>query len=248
MKMNRKQEIVEKRLGIPPDYQYKAMRSRPWLQKNWHKNKFVAVGEIMNFSKEDSVLDPGTGSGNFELMFANRVKKIVGVDYNDEAIGFLRGMLKKRKLANVVLVVSGIRGLPTMVTRGRYSKVVMVDTIEHIRIDEAKELVKKIRTLLHPGGEVLLITPNYHSVWMLVERLLDNLTIVPKFNGEQHLAKFTAKNMVEMLKVAGYKDISISSFNLFSFIFPPVLCGWMLKVERTMLGSLGCLLCVHARR
>lgn len=246
--MNSKQEIVEKRLGIPPDYQYKAMRSRPWLQKNWHINKFVAVGEIMNFSKEDFVLDLGTGSGNFELMFANRVNKIVGVDYNDEAIGFLRRMLRRRKSTNVVLVVSDVRRLPAMVTRGRYSKVIMVDTIEHIRINEAKKLVKKIRTLLRPEGEVLLITPNYHSVWVLVERLLDKLTIVPKFDGEQHLAKFTAKNMTEILEEAGYKDISISSFNLVSFVFPPVLCGWMLKVERTLLGSFGCLLCVHARR
>ena len=83
-------EIVEKRLGISPDYQYKAMRKSFWLKRNWHKNKFDVIKEVCGFKRKMDVLDLGTGSGNFELLYSRSVKHIYGIDYNDEALLFLK--------------------------------------------------------------------------------------------------------------------------------------------------------------
>ncbi|KKQ53087.1 MAG: hypothetical protein UT19_C0017G0003 [Candidatus Woesebacteria bacterium GW2011_GWB1_39_10b] len=80
--------IIEKQLGIPGDYQYKALRSKNYLQSNWHRNKWLVIGNLLNQYKPEKVLDLGTGSGNFELIFSGMVKKIVGIDYNDEALNF----------------------------------------------------------------------------------------------------------------------------------------------------------------
>jgi len=41
------------------------------------------------------VLDLGTGSGNFELAYAKKLKKIVGVDYNDKLLAFLKNKLRQ---------------------------------------------------------------------------------------------------------------------------------------------------------
>lgn len=247
MKKNSEQ-IVEKKLGIPADYQYKALRNNFWAQRNWHRNKFEVVLEVLPLKMSDSVLDLGTGSGNFELLFARRLKRIVGVDYNDEAIYFLNNLLKNENISNVDLVCSDVRKLPLDVTKKKYDLIVIIDVIEHIRIEDADKLLPKLRLLLNEDGKLLIITPNYNSIWRLLEVLLDKVSLVPKFQGEQHLAKFTSVNLPMMLKEHHYKKIRVTSFNLFSYILPRRLNDIFLKWELRYLGDMGSLLTVVATK
>jgi len=90
-----KKDIVEKELGIPPDYQYKAITEGVWLQKNWHRNKFNVMRDLLDTKKSKVVLDLGTGSGNFEMLFSSLFKTIIGVDYNNEALSFFKISIKK---------------------------------------------------------------------------------------------------------------------------------------------------------
>ena len=52
------------------------------------------------------ILNLGTGFGNFELLFHDKFKKIVGTDYNDEALDFLISKLKEREIKNVELKIA----------------------------------------------------------------------------------------------------------------------------------------------
>src|SRR5258706_1139906 len=99
--MKNSSPIIEKQLGITGDYQFKAIRSRNYFQSNWHNNKLAVLQNLITKYQPQTVLDLGTGSGNFELTFANQLQKIVGVDYNDEALKFLEQELKKREIKNV---------------------------------------------------------------------------------------------------------------------------------------------------
>lgn len=241
--------IIEKKIGITGDYQYRAIRSRMWVQRFWHKNKFEVLWRTMRADKTKTVLDLGTGSGNFELLNAKRFKRIVGVDYNEEALDFLDKELKKKRITNVDLIQSDIRKLPATVMRNRYDYVVLVDVIEHIRISEARILIRSIRGLLKKDGKIILITPNYKSVWVPIEGLSDLFSIFPKFAGKQHLSKFDPKVLTNTLFQQGFKDVETKTFNLFSYLSPfSRFNRRLLGLELRLIGNSGCLVCTSGRR
>ncbi len=215
----KKDVIVEKRLGISPDYQYKQLRGKNFLFANWHNNKLVVLDYILKLTKAKTVLDLGTGSGNFELKFAKKLDKIVGVDYNDEAIAFLKTKLHENKINNVKLIVNDLKEIEKIGHLPKFDLILMVDVIEHLRITDAEGLVLKLKGLLKSGGEICIITPNYKSPWLLIENILDVFTILPHFEGEQHLAKYYKQNLENLFAKAGFKPVFFSSFNLFSFVF-----------------------------
>ncbi len=240
--------IVEKKLGIPADYQYKALNNGFWLQKNWHRNKFDAINMGIVKSGSKKVLDLGTGSGNFELAFAKDFKIIFGVDYNDEAISFLADKLRSNKIRNVKLLRADIRDLPKDVTDNKFDLIIIVDTIEHIKKKDALEVIIRSKKLLNPGAELVIITPNYGSIWVILEGVLDKLTIVPKFAGKQHLSKFDRESLSVAFTKAGFSQIKISSFNLFSFLSPfNQLNHWLLMFELKFLDSFGCLIYISGK-
>lgn len=214
------QIIVEKRIGIPPDYQYRALRGKNFLKSNWHSNKLYLLRAYVGFSKKYRVLDLGTGSGNFELEFANNVRQIIGIDYNDEAIKFLKGKLKDRKIRNVKLICKDIRSLKKIKKLGKFDVIVASDVIEHIKIKEAKVLVKSIKTLLKPDGRVFIITPNYKSFWIAIEYFADLFSFLPRLLGKQHLAKYYKENLNKLFRIENLTNVSFHSFNLFSYLFP----------------------------
>lgn len=212
-------QIIEKKLAIPPDYQYKAIRSANFFQASWHKNKLTVIDELLRTNRAMSVLDLGTGSGNFELEFAKRVKKIVGVDYNDEALGFLKEQLKIQKIKNVDLIYSDIRNI-TQKLKGAFDAIVITDTIEHIPTDDARIVIRKLKHTLAPGGRAYVITPNYTSLWYVIELILDRYTIVPKLHGQQHLAKYSKTSLNDLFIQEGYTHVYSGSFNLVSYLTP----------------------------
>lgn len=212
--------IVEKQLGIPADYQYRAIRSKNFLQANWHKNKLTVLEHLLGFTKHDTILDLGTGSGNFELHFSKKVKKIIGVDYNDEPLSFLHKQLKKEKKHNVHLVQSDIRDLTKIRAHAPVDMVIAIDVIEHIPETDAVLVVKHIKKLIKKHGKVCIITPNYRSAWILLEAALDKTSFVPKFQGHQHLAKYHKQNLNKVFSDNGFTPVSFRTFNTFSFIAP----------------------------
>jgi 2-polyprenyl-3-methyl-5-hydroxy-6-metoxy-1,4-benzoquinol methylase len=237
--MRKTHTIVEKELNIPPDYQYKAINSKIYLQSNWHINKFYAISKYLSNLENKTVLDLGTGSGNFESFFAKKARRIVGVDYNDEALNFLRKRLKNEKIKNVKLLLHDIRELSSLRINYKVDIVVMIDVIEHIKMSQAKKLVQSLRNFIHKNTVVYVITPNYHSSWMIIEKILDKFTTVPKFAGEQHLAKYSKDSLAELFNSQGFSS-KINSFNLFSYLVPiRELSKMLVELELKRSSSMG---------
>ncbi len=227
-----KHDIIEKKLGIPGDYQYTALTGKNFVQANWHGNKLEAIRQVCKLNKKTAILDLGTGSGNFEIEFGKKVKQITGVDYHQEALDFLSMKIKQKKLKNIRLIREDIRHLNRVKDLGMYDLVVMIDVIEHIKIEEAEKLVKFLKKSLLPGGQVCIITPNYLSPWIYIEKLLDRVTIVPHFEGEQHLAKYHHANLRKLFQKNGFSESRVSSFNLLSFLIPnKKISSFLCRVE-----------------
>lgn len=228
----KKKQIVEKELGIPADYQYKALRTSNFLQANWHSNKLVALEYVLNFNKKLRVLDVGSGSGNFELIFGKRFKSIDALDYHKEALSFLKSKADELKLKNIRYIHSDIQSMPASKKIGTYDLILMVDVIEHIKMKEAKEMIAFYKKILAPNGKICIITPNYHSLWIYIEEILDKFTIVPHFAGHQHLAQYYPENLQKIFRTKGFRTVRTASFNTFSFLMPfRLLSTFFTKLE-----------------
>lgn len=214
-----KNQIIEKELNIPPDYQFKALHNSNFIQSNWHRNKLTALDTVLKLNKKDRVLDLGVGSGNFELYFAKKTKSIVGVDYNDGAIKFAKDLLKKKKAKNVKFYVKNINELQKN-SLGKFDVVVMVDVIEHLKMQDVKKLLKVVKALLKPRGRMCIITPNFNSSWIAIEKFVDTLKLVPELGGKQHISRFNSQNLALAYQKEGYLVPFKSTFNLFSPLVP----------------------------
>lgn len=227
-----KQTIVEKQLGITPDYQYRALHQSNFIQSNWHNNKLITLDNQLPFNTSTLVLDLGPGSGNFELSFAKKVKHITAVDYHKEALNFLKQKTKNEGITNITTIHCDIRSLGSLKSLKKFDVILMIDVIEHIQQSEADKLIRVFKKLLTKNGKIGIITPNYHSLWFYIEKFLDLFTIVPHFDGAQHLAQYYPKNLEMLFKKNGFKTVAIKSFNTFSFFVPSkMLASLLCKLE-----------------
>ncbi len=227
--------IIEKELGISPDYQFRAYNSKNFLQRNWHRNKLDSINIFLSYlyNVEDKVvLDLGTGSGNFELVMNSKFKKIYGFDYNEEAVDFLNKKIEQNKIKNVETKVIDITKLDLNDIPPKIDIVVMMDVIEHINYAEASKLIRILNNNLSDDGKIIVVTPNYYSPWFLIEKILDKLTIVPKFDGAQHIAKYNFESLNKFFEKENYDKVFTTSINTLGFIFPNnYLCSFINKLE-----------------
>jgi len=213
-------KILEEILNISPDYQYKAINNKNFIQANWHRNKWEVLKEVITDCENSSVLDIGTGSGNFEYVFHNRVKNIVGIDYYKKATEFVKQMLYKKGICNVKIYELPAQDLKKLGTDEKFDFIVIVDVIEHLKNTDTTKLLKDIKPLLKIQGKVIVITPNYKSSWLLIEKFIDFLKVAPQMKDAQHINKFTYEKLVKDTEDLGYKTDLITTFNTFSYLIP----------------------------
>ena len=145
----------------------------------------------------------------------------MGVDYNPEALGFLKSELEAREIKNVRLVKADLRTLRfSDLGNKKFDLIIAVDVIEHLKLSYASRLVGLMKKLLRPNGKVCIVTPNYKSPWVIIEKIFGKFGLVPHLDGEQHLAKYDSVSLPLLFAVHGFKCISIRSFNFVSWLFP----------------------------
>ena len=57
--------------------------------------------------------------------------------------------------------------------------------------------------MLRPGGRLLVTTPNYQSLWPLMEWMVDRSNKAPRMAGEQHISKFNPASLRRLLAECG---------------------------------------------
>lgn len=102
---------------------------------------------------------------------------------------------------------------------GSYHVAYWNDVFEHLPPDESLDFLRKLHDLLAPGGTLLTITPNWH----LRPGDITGLYHPPRTEAEGfHLREYTLREMVRLLKAAGFAKVSTPLFVTHS---QTVLCG-----------------------
>lgn len=230
-------EIVEKRLGIPPDYQYNALFHGGMFQRQWHRNRLLLIHEVF-YSKADSdktYCDVGCGSGNVILVFNRKVKRFDAFDYNRECLEFLDTKLVEEGIQNVKTHYWDILTPPPTEARGQYDRVILNEVIEHFHRHEISTILDNVKMLLKPEGELLITTPNCGvSPWFLLEFAVDHLGLFPKLWGEQHKVRITSGMFRTLCEEEGFEVLKEGTFSFvspFFIIFGRAVADFVARLE-----------------
>jgi acetyltransferase-like isoleucine patch superfamily enzyme len=107
---------------------------------------------IQHIDPGDYVLDVGCGEGFITSMIAERCKRIIGVDYSENAVNTARNNSPTLEYAHM-----SATDLPF--DDGTFDKVTCLELIEHVTILQARRAIDEIYRILKPGGSIIGSTP-----------------------------------------------------------------------------------------
>jgi len=181
--------------AIPAGYYHSVMESGNPIRRAWHLHKFERILDCLPEGKGLAILDVGCFAGTFlSLVPTDRFSTQVGVDILEKQIAFAQekfGSVNRRFVW--VPDVSGIAETP-----GTFDCITLIEVIEHLDAGEIEKLLDAVVTRLKPGGRFILSTPNYASVWPVLEWILNRASDV-KYE-EQHITKFQYFGAVSKLR------------------------------------------------
>ena len=120
-------------------------------------DKFQMVIYLLDLHPSDRLLDIGCGRGELVIYHALTGGSATGVDFSDDAINLARGKAIELK-ADCTFLISSFEKIDEGI---KFDRIVSIDFVEHISIEEGKAFFRKCFNLLKPGGRLIIYTyPN----------------------------------------------------------------------------------------
>lgn len=128
-----------------------------------------AVVELLNLKKDDLILEVGCGNARDVLVFAMKGVKCIGIDFSCGMIKEGKKDIDKIGLENIDLFVGSGTNLPFK--DESFDKISCSEVIEHI--PNYEDAIAEMSRVLNRGGELVITTPNWHSLYGITRKLLD---------------------------------------------------------------------------
>ena len=188
---------------IEGGYQYRALYEGNAVQRFWHRNKQTTIARLLPPDPADRVIDVGCGSGIVSSFLAQNGSEVLGIDANPDAIAFAREHFQRPNLTFREGLVD-----EEFQSGGPIDKIYCLELIEHVYEEQARAMLEHFARILRPGGAVYMTTPNYRSLWPMIEWLMDVLGAAPQMAGHQHVTRYHRRKLEALamrvgLRVAG---------------------------------------------
>jgi ubiquinone/menaquinone biosynthesis C-methylase UbiE len=183
--------------SIPVGYYDKIFDKGKGIQSCWHHLKFLAVKNLVMEHDTKTLLDVGCGPGTFLGNFINSNICAIGFDIASSQIDYAT---QKHNKENITFVGGGGDVLPF--PSSHFDTVTCIELIEHLEKDQIDNLLKECHRVLKPNGRVIVTTPNYKSLWVLLEKIVN--TVSPVSYEDQHITHFNKKTLRECLEKNGF--------------------------------------------
>ncbi len=213
-------------IAIDGAYQYRALTEGNPVQRFWHEAKQLVIDRFLPPEPGDFVMDVGCGSGVIANHLAEQGAEVIAVDGNPDAIAFARKQFSSEKIQ----FVNGL--VDELFEAGRpVDKIYCLEVIEHIYYEQVVKMLRAFHALLKPGGQVFLTTPNYASLWPVIEFACDKLQKTATMRGEQHVCHFTPGRLRNVCREAGFGVEHLASFCLAAPWIAPLGQGFARRIH-----------------
>lgn len=179
------------------DYDYIKRREKNIITRYRLKKRTIEVFNAikkLSREKEISLLDVGANDGRMLSFLKNNIKtciKAVGIEPEERFI--------KAKKEDIEIVKADCENIPF--NDGNFDFVIMASVVEHIK--DIEKGMREVKRVLKKGG-YLIIT----SVNPFLDRLASLLSIKP----DDHLRRYTRKELVDYLGSMGFNVVEAKSF------------------------------------
>jgi 2-polyprenyl-3-methyl-5-hydroxy-6-metoxy-1,4-benzoquinol methylase len=203
--------------SIPVGYYDEVFRRGQGVQSKWHHLKFRRVAQELEGCKR--VLDVGCGPGTMIGTLAAG-REFVGTDLSTRQIDYARTTYGSGSCRFYARTPAG---LPEDETS--FDAVTLVELIEHLDPGVVQVTIDEALERLRPGGKLILTTPNFRSVWPLIEAVINRVSDVTY--DFQHINKFHRARLADLLRAHGLESVRVEPY-LFMAPFAASV-GWELS-------------------
>lgn len=234
--------------SVDGDYQYKALHSGHPMQRFWHRGKLTLIDRLLkaHLGPGSNVLEIGCGAGNLLLQAVVKDSFPVALDLSMQALTFVRSRLQATASGpDAPCSHACIQGIGELLPlpADSFDCIILSEVIEHL--EQPENSIREAARVLRPGGRLLVTTPNYRSLWPVMEWVVDRSNKAPRMAGEQHISRFKPASLRRLLAGCGL-DIQYfgTIYNLSPFIsmFSQPAAGNLLAREMDSASTLGMIL------
>jgi 2-polyprenyl-3-methyl-5-hydroxy-6-metoxy-1,4-benzoquinol methylase len=219
--MARSSEYNELYEAIAPGYYDDVYAQGKGVQWFWHHYRFAAVTELLPPSGE-RILDMGCGPGTFLGHYAPGYREAIGIDLAAPQIEVAQqryGSARRQFHASDVTAFEG---------EARFDAIVSIEVIEHLPPAETQPFLRTLLRLLKPGGTLVLTTPNYRSLWPVIEYAISRKG--PVDYTVQHINRFHVARLERELAAAGFVVTRKRTF----FVVAPFLAALSTRLAKAV--------------
>ena len=215
--------------AIPAGFYDEIYQRRAGVRFFWHDLKFRAVAACLEGAGK--VLDIGCGPGTFIGNYLDGVD-CLGIDFSAPQIDYAN---RRYGTAGHRFSTQALAGLDAS-----FDAITMIELIEHLPPAEARCLLAEARGLLSPDGRLVVTTPNYRSLWPVIEWGVNLVSSVSY--EQQHINKYGRGRLAAELAEAGYGQVTVGTavgLAPFAAVLGRQPAQWLDAVECSI-GHLGC--------
>lgn len=119
------------------------------------------------FTKNDIVLDLGSGNGVNSIKVARKVQRVVGIELNDKLLNQAKLSAKAEQVNNVEFIKGDLEKKLEF-KNNQFTKVLFLDVLEHLV--KREQVLAEVKRVLQPQGLLILVVPNSLTSWKMFQK------------------------------------------------------------------------------
>jgi SAM-dependent methyltransferase len=189
---------------IPVGYYDQVFDQRAGVQSKWHHLKFDRIRAAIAGCRRH--LDIGCSAGTF-IGTLGADQHSTGIDLAEAQIEFAR-----RRHGGPNRRFEVVPAGPLPFADGEFDAVTVVELVEHLTPADNLVVLREAVRVLGPGGRLVVSTPNYGSLWPLLERVVNRLGEVDY--SDQHITHYDRTSLAALMRDAGLRDVRVEGYLL----------------------------------